>query len=206
MENDTGSHYRREYKGIKLDPARICRIYNVNCVLQSAIVKKTLCAGGRGHKEVLQDIDDIITAAERWKEIILEDLMPEVRADHMMVRTDDYEKSIRFYTEIAGMSILNEDDRMFEKGYKTVFLGYGGHQDFKLEVTYNPEKNDSVVSGQMDHFAIYVKDLDTIIKSLQSRHVEYDLEDHFHGEKEYKFLTVETPEKFKIIFIRKVKG
>lgn len=73
-KEDTGQHYRFEYKGIKLDPARICRIYDVNCVLQSTIVKKTLCAGERGKKDIIRDIDDVICAAQRWKEIILEDM------------------------------------------------------------------------------------------------------------------------------------
>ena len=73
MKNDTGLHYRHTFRGIKLDPARICRIYGVNCALRSQIVKKALKAGDRGHKDTLKDIDDIICAAERWKEIVIED-------------------------------------------------------------------------------------------------------------------------------------
>lgn len=73
ITEDTGSHYRYTYKGIKLDPARICKIYNVQNVLQGAIVKKTLCAGNRGHNDIKDDIKDIITAAQRWLEMIEED-------------------------------------------------------------------------------------------------------------------------------------
>ena len=74
MDNDTGTHYRKEYKGIKLDPARICKIYDVRNMVQASMVKKTLCAGARGHKDLLLDIDDIICGARRWKEMIIEDM------------------------------------------------------------------------------------------------------------------------------------
>ena len=71
---DTGEHYRFTYKGIKLDPARILAVYGVKNLLQGAIIKKTLCAGDRGHKTIFDDIDDIITAAQRWREMLIEDM------------------------------------------------------------------------------------------------------------------------------------
>lgn len=71
--NDTGSHYRHEYKGVKLDPARISLIYNVTHPLQLSILKKALKTGQRGKKSLIEDIDDIITACQRWKEMIEED-------------------------------------------------------------------------------------------------------------------------------------
>ena len=70
---DKGEHYRFEYKGIKLDPARICLIYGANHPLQQCIIKKSLKAGARGKKSLVEDIDDIICACERWKEMIEED-------------------------------------------------------------------------------------------------------------------------------------
>ncbi len=72
MKKDTGTHYRYEYKGIKLDPARIQLVYGATHPLQGAIIKKALRAGS-GHKNLIEDIDDIICAAERWKEMIEED-------------------------------------------------------------------------------------------------------------------------------------
>ena len=73
VENDTGKHYRYTYKGIKLDPARIVSIYKCSHPMQLPIIKKALCAGNRGHKDLLRDIDDIICSAQRWKEMLLED-------------------------------------------------------------------------------------------------------------------------------------
>ena len=72
--DDTGGHYRFVYKGVKLDPARIVSIYGALHPMQGTIVKKALMAGRRGYKDQIQDIDDIINAAERWKEMIEEDL------------------------------------------------------------------------------------------------------------------------------------
>lgn len=74
MKVDQGKHYRFSYKGIKLDPARICRIYGVSDVLIGAIVKKALCAGKRGGKDFKQDMLDIICAAERLIEMHNEDI------------------------------------------------------------------------------------------------------------------------------------
>lgn len=73
MKKDKGQHYRYIYKGIKLDPARIAIIYEATHPMQMAILKKTLKAGDRGQKTQIEDIEDIITAAERWIEMLKED-------------------------------------------------------------------------------------------------------------------------------------
>lgn len=70
---DHGGHYRFEYKGIKLDPARIVTIYGCDNLMAGTIVKKALLAGRRGPKDTIQDLNDIICAAERWIEMIKED-------------------------------------------------------------------------------------------------------------------------------------
>lgn len=72
-KKDHGQHYRFSYNGINLDPFRICQIYNVNDFALQTIVKKSLCAGGRGHKDFRQDLQDIICAAERRLKMIDED-------------------------------------------------------------------------------------------------------------------------------------
>jgi hypothetical protein len=69
---DAGLHYRKKYKGIKLDPFRIADIYHLNGV-QLTILKKTLVTGERGSKDIIQDYKDIINAATRAIEMIQED-------------------------------------------------------------------------------------------------------------------------------------
>jgi hypothetical protein len=72
-KTDHGQHYRFAYNGINLDPFRICQIYHVNDFALQTIIKKALCAGGRGHKDFRQDLLDIICAAERRIEMLDED-------------------------------------------------------------------------------------------------------------------------------------
>jgi len=72
-KKDQGKHYRFEYRGIKLDPARICKIYGVNSLLVGQAIKKLLVAGGRGNKSYEQDLKDVICAVNRELEMIKED-------------------------------------------------------------------------------------------------------------------------------------
>lgn len=71
-KKDAGSHYRKFYKGIQLDPFRLQKIYNLDAA-GLTIIKKALAAGKRGHKDAIQDYNDIINAAERAIEMINED-------------------------------------------------------------------------------------------------------------------------------------
>ncbi len=72
-EQDPGKHYRYTYKGIKLDPFRICQIYEVYDFALQTIIKKALKAGERGHKDMRQDLMDIINSAQRKIEMLDED-------------------------------------------------------------------------------------------------------------------------------------
>ena len=69
---DPGEHYRFSYKGIKLDPFRIAKIYGITDFGQATILKKALRMG-TAHKDREQDLRDIISAAERMIEMIAED-------------------------------------------------------------------------------------------------------------------------------------
>lgn len=71
--SDAGSHYRFKYKGVNLDPARICNIYGISSLMICTVIKKALCCGQRGHKSKKQDLLDIINACERELEIMRED-------------------------------------------------------------------------------------------------------------------------------------
>lgn len=73
MIQDTGQHYRHNYKGINLDPFRIAAIYGMTDFALLTILKKCLCAGNRGHKDKRRDLEDIITAAQRAIEMLDED-------------------------------------------------------------------------------------------------------------------------------------
>jgi hypothetical protein len=72
-EKDAGAHYRQYYKGIELDPYRIAKIYGITDHMQFFILKKGLKAGGRGHKDLRRDIEDIKNACDRWLRALDED-------------------------------------------------------------------------------------------------------------------------------------
>ena len=84
--DDAGKHYRFEYDvavfqkdlengslTVKLDPFRIADIYGMSDFALMTILKKTLCAGNRGYKDLRQDLEDIICAAKRRIEMLDED-------------------------------------------------------------------------------------------------------------------------------------
>jgi predicted component of type VI protein secretion system len=65
-------HYQYFYKGIKLDPYRIAKVYKISDGAQFQSLKKILRAG-ESIKDLKQDIDETIKALQRWKEMVLED-------------------------------------------------------------------------------------------------------------------------------------
>tara|TARA_R110002167_G_scaffold114163_1_gene287746 strand:+ start:187 stop:534 length:348 start_codon:yes stop_codon:yes gene_type:complete len=62
-EPDLGSHYRHEFRGVKIDPYRILTEYDVTCPVAQHIIKKLLRGESKGHSneevwnEVKQAVD-----------------------------------------------------------------------------------------------------------------------------------------------------
>ena len=69
---DHGAHYRFSYKGMNLDPFRICQIYGIGELGQATLVKKSLRLG-TSIKDKKQDLLDIISCAERMLQMMEED-------------------------------------------------------------------------------------------------------------------------------------
>jgi hypothetical protein len=65
-------HYKFSFKGVKLDPYRIMKVYGITDPAQQHAVKKLLRAG-RSIKSLVRDIDEVILSLNRWKEMIHED-------------------------------------------------------------------------------------------------------------------------------------
>lgn len=72
MSADHGRHYRYSYRGRKIDPYRIFRIYKIADSAQQHAIKKLLRAG-KSVKSLEQDIDEVIQTLQRWKEMNRED-------------------------------------------------------------------------------------------------------------------------------------
>jgi len=70
---DSGSHYRHEYRGVKLDIYRIADIYKLTDHALFSALKKILAAGDRGGKDYRQDITEARDALNRKLEMMNED-------------------------------------------------------------------------------------------------------------------------------------
>lgn len=72
-QEEKHNHYKKDVSHLDvIDPYRISDLYDLHPCADH-IMKKSLCAGNRGHKDALRDIQDIIDTAERWKQMVEED-------------------------------------------------------------------------------------------------------------------------------------
>lgn len=82
-----------------------------------------------------------------------------MRLLHTMLRVGHLEKSIQFYTEVLGMTLLRQKE--YPKGEFTLaFLGYGSEENNTvLELTYNWGVSEYDLGSGYGHIAIEVPDV-----------------------------------------------
>lgn len=82
-----------------------------------------------------------------------------MRLLHTMLRVGDLDKSLAFYTELLGMTLLRRKD--FPDGRFTLaFVGYGDEADNSvLELTHNWDTPEYSLGDGYGHLAIGVKDV-----------------------------------------------
>ena len=79
-----------------------------------------------------------------------------MRFAHVMIRVEDLDKSIDFYTGILGMKILNKIDNE-EYKYTLIFLGYGDISDHTvIELTHNWGDNKYEHGNAFGHLCMQV--------------------------------------------------
>lgn len=85
--------------------------------------------------------------------------MPKLRLMHTMLRVQDLEKSIKFYTELLGMQLIRKQD--FPDGKFTLaFLGYGPEETHTvLELTYNYDHGPYDKGTGYGHIALETDDI-----------------------------------------------
>lgn len=82
-----------------------------------------------------------------------------MRLLHTMLRVGDMKRSIAFYTQVMGMTLLRTTERPEQK-YDLAFLGYGRnpeHAEIELTYNYGVEKYD--IGTAFGHLAIGVPDV-----------------------------------------------
>lgn len=68
------SHYKRDVSHLKtIDVYRIIELFEITCPVAQHVLKKSMVAGQRGHKDLKRDWQDIFDSAERRLEMMQED-------------------------------------------------------------------------------------------------------------------------------------
>ncbi len=81
-----------------------------------------------------------------------------MRILHTMLRVGDLQRSITFYTEVLGMTLLRTSDNPSQK-YTLAFLGYGKNPEHaELELTYNHGVDHYDMGTAYGHIALAVDD------------------------------------------------
>lgn len=73
MSQKKHSHYYKDVSHLKvIDIYRVCELFDVTGPLEHAL-KKVACAGGRGHKDFVKDLNEAIDSINRALEMREED-------------------------------------------------------------------------------------------------------------------------------------
>lgn len=78
---------------------------------------------------------------------------------HTMIRVNNLEESIKFYTEVLGMNLISKDDYPDGK-FTLAFLGYGkSKEDPCIELTYNYDVHSYELGNAFGHIALGTNDI-----------------------------------------------
>lgn len=82
-----------------------------------------------------------------------------MRLLHTMLRVGDLQKSLDFYQQVLGMTLLRQSENA-EYKYTLAFLGYGDESDTTvIELTYNWDTSEYEQGNAYGHIAIETDDI-----------------------------------------------
>ena len=91
-----------------------------------------------------------------------------MRLLHTMLRVGNLQRSIDFYTQALGMTLLRTTDRP-EQQYTLAFLGYGRNPEHaEIELTYNYGVEKYELGNAFGHLAIGVPDVYATCERLRA--------------------------------------
>jgi lactoylglutathione lyase len=86
-----------------------------------------------------------------------------------MLRVGDLQRSIAFYTQVLGMTLLRTTERPEQK-YDLAFLGYGSNPEHaEIELTYNHGVERYELGSAYGHIAIGVPDVAATCAAVRAR-------------------------------------
>ncbi len=87
---------------------------------------------------------------------------------HTMIRVNDLDQSVKFYTELLGMKELRRTD-VPEGRYTLAFVGYGDESsNTVLELTYNYGVDRYDLGTAFGHLALGVSDIRASVEKLRN--------------------------------------
>ena len=126
-----------------------------------------------------------------------------MRVLHTMIRVGDLARSIRFYTEVLGMTLLRQQDYPDGK-FTLAFVGYGPEaEQAVIELTYNYGVDRYDLGSGFGHIALAVDDAYAACDAIRQRggKVAREAGPMKHGSTVIAF--VEDPDGYKIELIQK---
>lgn len=105
--------------------------------------------------------------------------------NHIAIICSNYEKSLKFYTEILGFEMIEEEYRAERQSYRTA-LSLNGEYLIELFTFPNcPPRPSYPEALGLRHIAFTVDNLDAVIAELESKGVAHEpiRYDERHGEK-----------------------
>lgn len=124
---------------------------------------------------------------------------------HTMIRVNDLDQSIRFYTELLGMNLVSKTDYP-EGKFTLAFLSYRTTKDDPcIELTYNYGKNSYNLGDAFGHIALATSDIYQTCDKLRAQGVKITREPGpmKHGTTVIAF--IEDPNGYKIELIERRK-
>ena len=102
--------------------------------------------------------------------------MATITWDHIHLRTADPEGTVKWFEEMLGAEIT----RSTVNGKPRIDMKLGGGKIFIAEVKSGDAVNAPPVTPYqgLDHFGLFVKDLDTVVAGLKAKGVEFTTEPH----------------------------
>lgn len=90
---------------------------------------------------------------------------------HTMLRVNNLEESIKFYSEFLGMNLISRTDYP-EGEFTLAFLSYGRTKDDPcIELTYNYGKNSYELGDAFGHIALATEDIYKTCETLKAHGV-----------------------------------
>ena len=95
-----------------------------------------------------------------------------MRLLHTMLRVGNLQRSVDFYTQVLGMTLLRTTQRP-EQGYDLAFVGYGANpEQAEIELTYNHGVDRYDLGNAYGHIAIGVPDVAATCEAVRTRAAE----------------------------------